>query len=111
MSSSRIESSPLGNHYNLSANALRNVAHALVFGSSNTQVPYNDSKVTLLLREFLGGFGRTSILFHLSPAAKNISATLESVRMAKLLLQIENSPHCHPDPSQMAILKRLDELE
>lgn len=37
--------------------------------------------------------------------------SLESLRLAKVLGQIENSPNCHPDPSEMMILTRLDELD
>ena len=36
--------------YNVSNYALKNVANALIFGNPHTQVPYHDSKVTLLLR-------------------------------------------------------------
>lgn len=55
-------------HYNLSTYALRNTAHAIVYGQGKTKVPYQDSKVTFLLREHLGGFGKATFLFHLSPA-------------------------------------------
>lgn len=102
--------SPLSRHYDLSANALKNIVHSIVFGSASSKVPYQDSKVTMLLREYLGGFGRTSVLTHLSPNTQNLTTSIESIKMAKLLSQIENSPHCHPDPTQMTILRRLDEL-
>lgn len=36
--------------YDLSANALKNVVQALVFGNKLSKIPYSDSKVTLLLR-------------------------------------------------------------
>ena len=110
LSASRVNPLPLRTSYDLSTNAFRNVAHAIVFGEGK-KVPYHDSKVTLFLREFLGGFGRTNVLFHLSPAASNFAVTLESLRMAKVVAQIENYPDCQADPTQMLILRRLDELE
>jgi len=36
--------------YNLSLNALRNVSNALVYSKASVNIPYKDSKVTLLLR-------------------------------------------------------------
>jgi hypothetical protein len=38
------------NNYDISTNALKNVVLALAYGGKHTKVPYNDSKVTLLLR-------------------------------------------------------------
>jgi hypothetical protein len=70
--------------YDLSANAIKNVANALVFGR-NTTIPYGDSKVTMLLREYLGGYGRTKILFHLYPGGKGYSASIDSLKTAKTL--------------------------
>jgi|JI9StandDraft_1071089.scaffolds.fasta_scaffold587456_1 hypothetical protein len=38
------------NNYDISTNAMKNVIFALAYGGKHTKVPYNDSKVTLLLR-------------------------------------------------------------
>jgi hypothetical protein len=82
-----VEKSPYM-HYNLSTYGLKNTANALIYGQGRAKVPYNDSKITMFLREHLGGFGKATVLFHLSPASQHISATLESLRMAKLLGQV-----------------------
>ena len=83
-------SSPLAHKqdYNLSLNALKNVSLALVYGKNNAAVPYKDSKVTILLRQHLGGYGKTSVLFHLVPTVKQYSITIDSLRLAKLVTQI-----------------------
>jgi hypothetical protein len=42
----------------------------------------------MILREYLGGYGRTRILFHLYPGIKGYSATLDALRLAKTLSMI-----------------------
>lgn len=76
---------------------------ALAYGDKETKVPYNDSKVTLILREFLGGLGRSTVLFHLYPGTRGIAASLDSIRTAKYLSLVENYPHFNPDPTRLAI--------
>ena len=51
---------------NKSLSALGNVINALS-GATTRHVPYRDSKLTLLLRDSLGGGARTAIIATVSP--------------------------------------------
>ena len=51
------------------------------------------------------------VLFHLHPGSKSFGASIDSIKTAKNMGLIENYPDSHPDPTQMTITTRLDQLE
>ncbi|KAL8172151.1 hypothetical protein V2J09_023955 [Rumex salicifolius] len=58
----------------------------------SSYIPYRNSKLTLLLKDALGGSAKTLMFAHISPEADNLEATLETLKFAQklLFLQIEN---------------------
>ena len=46
-------------------------------------IPYRESKLTYLLKPFLGGNARTAMIAALSPASINYDETLSTLRYAK----------------------------
>eukprot|EP00927_Polykrikos_kofoidii_P082744 TRINITY_DN8306_c0_g2_i1.p1 TRINITY_DN8306_c0_g2~~TRINITY_DN8306_c0_g2_i1.p1 ORF type:complete len:721 (-),score=89.11 TRINITY_DN8306_c0_g2_i1:27-2189(-) len=72
-------------------------------------VPYRDSKLTLMLRNCLGGNARTAIMVACSPHQSNAQETLSSMRFGARASLIENRAHMNiaEDPKK---LKRLLEL-
>lgn len=50
--------------------------------SKNEQVPYRESKLTMILKPFLGGNAKTSMVAALSPASINYDETLGTLRYA-----------------------------
>eukprot|EP00941_MAST-03F_sp_MAST-3F-sp1_P006447 g6447.t1 len=57
---------------------------------NRAHVPYRDHKLTLLLKDALGGNSRTLFLACLSPAQSNFSETLSSLRYANKVKSIKN---------------------
>ena len=74
-------------------------------------IPYKDSKVTFLLRQNLGGLGRTSAIFHIIPTSSQYSSSLESLRMARVLMQIENEVYCDVHSNKSTIISRIQEIQ
>ena len=71
-------------HINSGLLALGNVISAL--GGSKKRyphIPYRDSKITRLLKDSLGGNARTVMITCLSPAAVNLTESLNSLKYAK----------------------------
>ena len=54
------------------------------------QVPYRESKLTLILKPFLGGNSKTSMVAALSPAAINYDETYGTLRYAWQVKAIKN---------------------
>ena len=53
--------------YSLSDQSVKNVINSLVYGECGSTVPYDDSKLTKILRHCLGGDCKTTIIFHVHP--------------------------------------------
>ena len=51
-------------------------------GAKGEQVPYRESKLTMILKPFLGGNAKTSMVAALSPANINYDETLSTLRYA-----------------------------
>ena len=79
--------------YDLSVNSFKNVVNGLIYGSNDTVIPYNDSKVTQILRNALSGNSKTKILFHICASAKSHHATISTLRTASACQLIENTPN------------------
>merc|ERR1719387_1104143 len=67
---------------NLSLSALGNVISALVDGTSSTNIPFRDSKLTRLLQDSLGGNTRTVMMANVGPASMNYDESLSTLRYA-----------------------------
>ncbi len=78
--------------YDLSVNSFKNVVNSLIYGSSDSIIPYNDSKVTQILRNALGGNSKAKFLFHITPSVKCHDATINTLRTASACQLIENTP-------------------
>jgi len=59
-------------------------------GRKKSHIPYRDSKLTLLLKESLGGNSRTLILCTGSLLSENEEETISSLRFAKRAKKIVN---------------------
>lgn len=88
-------SEPINRQYDISAFSFRNVVNSLTYGNATSLVPFNDSKVTQILRNALGGNAKTKILFHLSPTARCHDASISTLRTASACQLIENTPECN----------------
>lgn len=75
-----------------------------------THIPYRDSKLTMLLRDSLGGNARTMMIAALGPADYNFSETMSTLRYAERAKKIENKPKVNMDPKDALLLKYQEEL-
>ena len=66
---------------------------ALVTSASGRarHVPYRDSKLTLLLKDSLGGNARTAIIANISPLARMFAETLSTLKFAQRAKMIRNN--------------------
>lgn len=83
---------------------------AALTAKGNTHVPYRDSKLTMLLRDSLGGNARTMMIAALGPADYNFSETMSTLRYAERAKKIENKPKVNMDPKDALLLKLKEEL-
>lgn len=82
--------------------ALGNVIVALsTQGKENGHIPYRDSKITRLLKDSLGGNGKTVMLACASPADVNFEETLNTLRFASRASTIVNNAHVNIDESDL----------
>eukprot|EP01012_Entosiphon_sulcatum_P052190 TRINITY_DN7171_c0_g1_i1.p1 TRINITY_DN7171_c0_g1~~TRINITY_DN7171_c0_g1_i1.p1 ORF type:complete len:1376 (-),score=290.77 TRINITY_DN7171_c0_g1_i1:88-4215(-) len=95
---------------NSSLTALGRVIDALIKQQKNpaTHVPYNDSKLTRILKEALGGNSRTVMLATASPAACNLEETINTLRYAERTRKIKN-PIRRTGSKQDALIEQLKE--
>lgn len=72
---------------NKSLSALGDVMNALV--SKNPHVPYRNSKLTMMLKDSLGGDSKTLMIVQTSPAQTNVTETLSSLNFASRARNVE----------------------
>lgn len=84
---------------------------AALTSKGNTHIPYRDSKLTMLLRDSLGGNARTMMIAALGPADYNFSETMSTLRYAERAKKIENKPTVNMDPKDALLLQLKNELE
>lgn len=103
---------------NKSLSSLGNVIAALVKksqakGKKKDQVfiPYRDSKLTLIMKESLGGNARTIMISALSPASVNYEETLSTLKYANRAKQIKNAAVVNEDPNERIIKQLREEIE
>merc|ERR1712151_84614 len=72
---------------NKSLSALGDVIQSLV--SKNPHVPYRNSKLTMMLKDSLGGDAKTLMIVQASPAQTNCTETLSSLNFASRARNVE----------------------
>lgn len=75
-----------------------------------THIPYRDSKLTMLLRDSLGGNARTMMIAAIGPADYNFMESMSTLRYAERAKKIENKPKVNMDPKDALLLKYQEEL-
>jgi hypothetical protein len=81
--------------------------------NKKNHVPYRDSKITRLLKDSLGGNGKTVMLACVSPADVNFEETLNTLRFASRASTIVNSASVNVDESEVSsddLMKELNYL-
>jgi kinesin family protein 3/17 len=76
----------------------------------HSHIPYRDSKLTMLLKDSLGGNARTMMIAALGPASYNYCETISTLRYAERAKKIENKPKVNMDPKDAEILRLQNEL-
>ncbi len=73
---------------NISLSALGNVISALSQG--NTHIPYHDHKLTMLMKDSLGGSAKTLMFVNVSPSSYNEAESKNSMDYAVRVKKIKN---------------------
>jgi hypothetical protein len=73
--------------------------------------PYRDSKLTYLLKPFLGGNAKTTMIAALSPASINFEETLGTLRYAWQVKAIKNNAVINESPQDKLIRELREEIE
>ena len=92
---------------NVSLSALVGVVAALT--SKSPHVPYRDSKLTLLLKDSLGGNCNTFLLATLSPVESSFSESVSTLKFADRASNIVNNMVRSEKPDLMSLLERKDQ--
>jgi hypothetical protein len=66
--------------------------------AKNAVVPYRSSKLTYILKPFLGGNAKTAMVAALSPASVNYDETLGTLRYAFQVKAIKNAAVVNESP-------------
>ena len=101
---------------NQSLSCLGNVIKALADISTgkakkNAVVPYRDSKLTMLLKNALGGNSKTVMIAALSPADINYEETLSTLRYADRAKAIKTTATINESPTDKLIRELREEIE
>lgn len=80
-----------------SFSALGNVIKSLTEG--NSYAPYNESKLTSIVKEALGGNCKTTLFITASPSSYHISETINSIRLGQRVRRVTNNPRINIDAS------------
>jgi hypothetical protein len=105
-----------GNAINQSLSALGLVIKALADKASgkaakNAVVPYRSSKLTYILKPFLGGNAKTAMVAALSPASVNYDETLGTLRYAFQVKAIKNAAVVNESPQEKEIRELREMVE
>lgn len=73
-------------------------------------VPYRDSKLTYILKPFLGGNAKTSMVAALSPADVNYDETLSTLRYAWQVKAIKNKAVVNESDADKLIRELREEI-
>ena len=92
---------------NMSLSALGNVIRALS-SPNDGMIPYRSNKLTLLMRDSLGGTAKTLMFVNMSPSAYNTDETMSALVYASQVKMITNSAHKSAGESEeLAACKRI----
>jgi len=80
-------------------------------GGKKIVIPYRESKLTYLLKPFLGGNAKTAMIAALSPASINYDETLSTLRYANQVKQIKNNAVINESPQDKLIRELKEEIE
>lgn len=94
---------------NKSLSALSNVIKALADGKGHT--PFRDSKLTLILRNSLGGNTKTSLLLAASPHPDNIQETISTLRFGERAKKIKTKVKANTQRSAAQLQQIVDRLQ
>ena len=92
-------------------NVIRALAAKADGKAANTVIPYRDSKLTYILKPFLGGNAKTSMVAALSPASINYDETLSTLRYANQVKAIKNKAVVNENPQEKMIRELKEEIE
>lgn len=92
--------------------ALAEICEARAKGKTvNQVVPYRDSKLTHVLKPFLGGNSKTAMIAALSPAHINFDETMSTLRYAWQVKAIKNEAKINESPQDKLIRELREEIE
>jgi len=94
---------------NKSLSALSNVIKALADGKGHT--PFRDSKLTLILRNSLGGNTKTSLLLAASPHPDNVTETISTLRFGERAKKIKTKVKANMQRSAAQLQQIVDRLQ
>ena len=102
-----------GSAINKSLSSLGNVIKALVDVQNGKQItiPYRDSKLTLILRNALGGNSKTFMICAVRPGALYFDETVNTLKYADRAKQIKNKAVVNEDPQDKLIRELKEENE
>lgn len=97
-------------HINRSLFALGNVISALADSRKRGgHIPYRDSKLTQLLKDSLGGSGRTLMLACCSPSSHHLEETTNTLLFASRTKNIQNRPVVAAQESGVSVLQQMQQ--
>jgi len=79
--------------------------------SGTIMIPYRESKLTFLLKPYLGGNAKTSMCAALSPANVNYDETLSTLRYANQVKNIKNQAKINESESDKLIRELREEID
>ena len=94
---------------NKSLSALSSVIKALADGKGHT--PFRDSKLTLILRNSLGGNTKTSLLLAASPHPDNVQETISTLRFGERAKKIKTKVKANTQRSAAQLQQIVDRLQ
>ena len=98
-----------GTKINLSLSVLGNVIHALTTNADH--VPYRGSKLTMLLRESLGGNYKTTLIVTCTPHSSQMADSITSLKFAQRAKKLRNKVRMNIKLSMEQLQKIIEELK
>ena len=84
-------------------NVVTTLAEKAMHPRKKLVVPYKDSKLTLILKDALGGNSKTIFVATVSPADISYNETLEVLRYADRAKRIKNKAKVNIDPTEILV--------
>ena len=93
---------------------LTRLTHTLPAGladGNQSHIPWRESKLTLLLKDSLGGNTRTAMVANLSPACISLEDTIATLRFATRVKKVKNKPCINEDPRDTVLRQYQNEIK